>query len=236
VKPKVSVITNSYRDNQKHLVESLKSHQRQRGVDIQLILSTVEKDPAIFTGRRMGVEVVISKRPGIYSQLNNALGRVTGDWYCYSSGNDVSLPTKLMDEVRTCVAFKCGVCYSAFQTAGENLVVKETCVLPPYSYKRHLTTNFIIDSALIRRDILEKYKPFREQYGNHAYWDFWLRVAEGEGPGTFVSNPKPEKLYRVCRSSRHIRRKRNLALRQENKKTRSAMLTDHLKKLRRGER
>jgi len=61
-------------------------------------------------------------------------------------------------------------------------------------------------------------------------------VAEGEGPGTFVSNPKPEKLYRVCRSSRHIRRKRNLALRQENKKTRSAMLTDHLKKLRRGER
>ena len=227
---KVSIIINSYNDNQLFLSQAIKSYLNQRKVDLQLIISTVKKDPSIITAEKINknIDVVINEKAGIYSQLNYALNYIDGDWFAYASGNDVALHEKLFDEVSLCKGNK-KVCYSAFYSSNENLKNKRLTKLRKYNYQQHLKGNFVSDLGLLRVDLLHKYMPFIEKYGNHAYWDFWLRIAEGEGPTCFVYNPKPEWIYRISKDSRHIRRKKDKAWQKRNTKARHKMLADHIK-------
>jgi hypothetical protein len=62
--------------------------------------------------------------------------------------------------------------------------------------------------------------PFKEEFGNFAYHDFWLRIAKGEG-NIFAYNDSPTWMYRISDKSRHISKRENkelLALEERQKK------------------
>ena len=227
--PRVSIVMNSYRDDPSRLRAAIRSYRKQCGVQLQLIVSTVQGDRAIRIAQAKADKVVVNAHAGIYSQLNAALSHVTGDWYAYASGNDTALPTKLADEIALCEQQQKVVCYSDFRVVNEVDGTTTSTKFFEYDYARHLRGNFVSDLGLVRRDILDKYSPLREQYANMAYWDFWLRVAEGEGD-VFVYNSKPEWVYYVTRSSRHVQRLSSVSARQENTMLRQRMLADHRNK------
>lgn len=226
----VSVIMNSYRDNPVFLRQAIESYISQENVNTNLILSTVAGDSSIGIAKSINgrITIVENKEPNIYAQINNAIQFVDSDFYCYASGNDVSLPSKLKDESDICSIGNNLVCYSAFIITDENLKRTSIQKVFTYNYKKHLSkNNFVSDCAMIRSDILKKYSPFREQYRNHAYHDFWLRIAEGEKTGVFVCNKKPEWLYRVSPTSLHIKRKKNKNLKDINIYYQKIMLASH---------
>ena len=209
--PFVSVVMNTLRDGAA-FDRALASYQAQQRVRLQLIVSTVPDDPAVAKTLAAGAQVIVGPA-GIYAQLNRALPLVEGDWFAYASGNDYAAPDKLVTEASCCKKAGAGVCYSAYVQVydGKSLLVS----FPVYSYRRHLQGNFVSDCSMMSAGLLKKYGPFRTRFKNKAFWDFWLRVAEGEGERAFTRNPRSTWFYCVTRSSRHQRRKRDPAWRRE---------------------
>jgi glycosyltransferase involved in cell wall biosynthesis len=219
---------NTYKGNQKWLAAAIDSYMLQKKVKVQLIISTVCGDPSIRIARDKGAEVFESDKPGIFYQLNNALPKVTGDWFCYAAGDDIALPTKLVDEIEMCISKKKKVCYSRFDHVDQSLKLKYSPKFPNYSLRQHLKGNFVNDCAMMHRSILEKYKPFDSEIcGNHAFWDFWLRVAKSEG-SVFVYNSKPEWLYRQHSQAKHIKRKKDAKEQQINLEYKHKMFKKHI--------
>ena len=224
--PKATVIINTYRESIKLLSETIMGYEAQEGVDLQILVSTVSGDPSIPIAIHRGHDVAISPEPGIYSQLNNSLKYVTGDWVCYASGNDFPAPDKIASEIKMCKKKKKKVCYSAFYKTDSLLCVRSIAKFQPYDYQRHLSGNFVNDCSMISKKILDKYGPFDEQWGNHAFWDFWLRVYEGEG-NVFTYNPVPTWYYRLTSESQHIKRSRSEEAKKINESLRIKMIESH---------
>jgi ribosomal protein L24E len=151
---------------------------------------------------------------------------VKTDWFSYASGNDVAAPTKMINEIECCLKNGKKICYSNFYHTDKDLKVTRTTDFYKYDYKVHLKGNFVNDCATIHKSILDKYMPFDITWKNHAYWDFWLRVYEGEGD-VFCFNPNPEWYYRVSKNSKHIQRSRNPEKIKQNKKMKYKMLQSH---------
>ena len=102
---KATVIINTYNEKPEYLRATVEAFLNQVGVDLQIIISTVEGDPAIYgiyNGYPIEIDLCISKRPGIYYQLNNAMKLATGDWITYMSSNDIPTPDKIISEIRAC--------------------------------------------------------------------------------------------------------------------------------------
>lgn len=204
--PLVSVVMNTYRTASRYLEDALESYLTQQGVEVQLVVSTVEGDPAVATARARGCQVVLSDRPGIYTQLNNALPAVEGEWFAYAAADDVAEPWKLADEVATCAAASVDVCYSSFYITDHLLRVRSMfrAPAPEYSWERHLQSNYVSDCALMSRSLLAACGPFDVSVGDHAYWDFWLRAHRVHG-ARFAYNPKPEWYYRQHTEAVHAK-------------------------------
>lgn len=226
IKYDASVIINTYRNSDNNLEEAIKSYLNQHGVNMQLIISTVKGDSSIKLAEKYNLECCISDKPGIYEQLNKALSLIKNDYFAYASGNDVAYPNKMFDEIDHCVKANKMVCYSGFDYANADLKVYATKIFHDYNYERHLKGNFVNDCATIHKSMLDKYAPFKLEFKNHAYWDFWLRIFEGEG-NVFVYNPNPTWIYRVSNKSSHVIRSKDEKKIQENNESRIKMLSTH---------
>ena len=97
----------------------------------------------------------------------------------------------------------------------------------PYSRELHLRGNYVSDCSLVRWAVLRRYLPLREEWGNAAFWDLWLRVAEGEGEEAFTYNPEPTWVYRITAGSRHMRRRRDPAWRARERALKARMVASH---------
>ena len=222
-----SIIMNSYRNSDEYLKQAISSYKTQENASCQIIVSTVEGDSAIRVAKEMGVEVVVSSTGGIYSQINAAIPNVKEDWFCYASGNDVALPNKIHDEIRNNLNIKKEVCYSAYYKCDGNLNKISTQPLPSaYVYKNHLKRNYVSDVSMVSSRLLMQFSPFVLKFGNHAFWDFWLRIAEKEG-NVFCYNNTPTWLYRIEDISQHVVRSKNKARQKENEKSKIFMLKNH---------
>jgi len=231
-----TTLINSLDDNQKKLKRSIESCLDQDGATIQIILSTVENDPSIQTAKKISkdIDIVINEKPSIYGQINNALPFVKYDWFSFFSGNDVALKNKIRDEMDMCVGEK-KVCYSSYYMLDKKLNAKEgldkknlrTISLPDYDYENHLGNNFITDVSLIHKSILEKYSPFKEKFDKFAFYDFWLRVAEGEGASVFAYNNKLSWTYVIDKNSLCQSRFRDKKRKKKYKLYRKFMLSYH---------
>lgn len=203
---RVSVIMNCYRVSVRFLEDAIESYKTQAGVDVQLIVSTVVGDEAVQIANSRDCTVVVSERPGIYAQLNNALRVVDGDWFAYAAGDDIAEPHKLAHELAICLEQGADVCYSSFYITDHLLRVRSVFRPPSAEYSRdlHLQSNFVSDCALMSRTLLESCSPFDESVGDHAFWDFWLRARRDHG-ANFAYNPKPEWYYRQHGEAIHAR-------------------------------
>ena len=203
-----TVIINSYNEKENLFKRALTSVLQAQPT--QVIVSTVKGDRCIGWVEP-GVEVVVSDKPGIFSQIEAAAKLVTGKYVCYCSSNDVMLNYKLKTESGILEKTGKKVCYSAFfvQHQGRQAVRR----FRDYDYKSHLKGSYVSDCAMIETEIFKKYLPFR--FGNQGYWDLFLRIYEGEGD-VFTYNPHPTWIYDITGDSRHQRRKRSPEMVQRN--------------------
>ena len=221
-----SVVINTYKEIRGNLVKTIKGFKNQKDVDMQIIISTVKEDSAIEIAKEFDCDVCISDEPGIYTQLNNAIKLVKNDWYCYMSGNDEVYSTKIIDEINCCLQQGKLVCYSNFVRFKNGKKIS-TRRFKDYDYAKHLKGNFVNDAALVHKSILDKYTPFNVKWGNSAYYDFWLRIYEGEG-NVFCHNNKNGFKYIIRTSSKHEKRKKDITERLKTKKLRELMLQQHI--------
>lgn len=197
----VTVIINTYNEDPKVLQRAIESYRNQdyKG-GIQIIISTVEGDPCIgdpLFKDCLTFVLPLADHPGkspagAYAQINGALNFIHPDsqWLCYASGNDYAKPNKITSEIATCLTHQREVCYSAFTKVEPDGKKIADVLFHQYDYKRHLQGNFVSDCSLISRRLVDKYLPYRIEFGNFAHWDSWLRMYEGEGD-VFVYNHVP---------------------------------------------
>lgn len=233
---KATIIMNCIHEDFGYLRSAIKSYVNQEGVEVQLIVSTIEDDPCIGFIRINfpSVELCIypkSEHPGkcpqgSFLQINKALPMMTGEWFAFASSNDIAKPDKIKQEIEKCLSTEKKICYSSYETINESGAVTLLQKFHDYNYIKHLSGNFVSDCALIHKSIVDKYLPFKTEYNNYAYWDLWLRVHEGEGD-VFCYNEKPTWEYRILNSSMHIARRKDPALIASHKKDRERMLADH---------
>ena len=224
----VSVIINTYKEDETILRQAIESYISQMGVSTQVIISTVVGDTAVKIAESyQGVEIFQSEEPGIYQQLNNALEMVSGDWFVYASGNDIAKPNKLYNEVECCRRNNKLICYSDFVIVDHKLKMIKKRMFHPYDPEMHLKGNYVNDCALMHRSILDKFKPFNwQKWGNHAYYDFWLRVYRQIGD-VFCYNQSFEWFYRMSPTSSHVVRAQDTAKKLANKKIRNELTVFH---------
>lgn len=250
--PFISVIMNTFRENPKYLKDAVLSYVKQRNVDVQLIISTVEGDPSIeFVKKTLReeryakenlldkIEFCISTKKehpgkgiaGIYYQLNKATSVIKDEsqWFCYASSNDVAVITKLETEVAVCTKAKKQVCYSAYAKTNALLKNIKPVNFHQFNYLKLLKGNFISDCSLIRTDLLKRFLPFNPRYYNCGFWDLWLRVYNEVG-NVFVYSPAIAFLYRITPESTHVQRQKELRKKQVYAKGRLAMRQNILKK------
>ena len=225
-KYEASVIINTYKNDIIQLKAAIESYLMQQQVKVQIIISTAKGDSSIQIAKSYGLECCVSETPGIYQQLNKAIKLVKNEWFAYASGNDIASPTKMIEEIECCIENKKKICYSNFYHTDENLKVTKTTNFYKYNYQAHLKGNFVNDCATIHKSILDKYMPFKEEWGNYAYWDLWLRVYKGEGD-VFWFNPNPTWYYRVSQNSKHVKRAKKPKEVREYKNLKYKMLRHH---------
>jgi hypothetical protein len=227
---KVSVIITTYNDEYKDIDNSIRSIQKQ-SVDHEIIISFPSNDVNAHLYRQdsriRANEVDASKHPGrspegSFFQLNDAMKMITGTHFLFFS-NDIMYGGKL--ELET--SYEGKIVITGFDYANERMQVTGSFTPKEYSYNEHLTGNIIPDCTTIPMWIMEKYGPFRsELYGNYAYWDFWLRVYEGEG-NIFINDTFTTWLYIQRQSSMHVKRSKDAAEQKRCDVLRRKMLKDH---------
>jgi len=220
----VTVIVNSFGEKEVVFREAMQSILN--AMPSQVILSTVVGDECIGWISDSRIDVVISDEPSVYGQLNKAVPLVRMPYTCYASSNDIMCPHKLRDEVAILKEKDMGVCYSSFDKLYPDTGGKTVHISRGYSYSKHLRGSIVSDCAMVKTDILRKYYPFKEEYGNKAFYDFWLRVYEGEGD-VFINNRNPTWCYVIHNDSSHIQRSKGSAAWNLNKELTKKVLKDH---------
>lgn len=214
----VTILINTYDEKPEWLRQSIESYIDQ-SVDTQILISTLPDDPNIeLLAEYSEVEIHLcdpighpGKSPaGSYYQIHSALPFVRGDWFCFFSSNDYALPWRLEDELNALKMPGKLVCYSTFNEVDETGTKLRTKEFPSiYNYKRHMFGNFVSDVCLTHISLIKKYTPFHvDELGNYSYWDFWLRIYEGEGD-VFIYHPHPTWNYRQNDQAMHILRRKD---------------------------
>ena len=229
MKPLISVVMITIGDEKKYVSESMDSFLKQEDVEVQLILSTVDKDKSIKIAENKDIkDIIINKKPNSYKQISKGAKKAKGNWICCAGGNDVALPFKLKDEYNLCKKYDKKICYSALYHTNSNLKILSKALFCDYSYKEHLRGNFVADNALVNTELFMHYMPFKYEFNNYAYWDLWLRICEYEEKDIFVYNNKPNFLYRrQTRKSRRDQKLGNKKLWNKDEMDRREMLSYH---------
>ena len=228
-KPLISVIINTINEREDYLTAAIDSYLNQERIEVQLIISTIAEDSSIKVAERYGdkVEVRVSETKGIYEQLNNAIMFVKGEYFTILSGNDVACKDKLWNEYYSCIEQCKLICYSNYYKCDKDLNIGKTIKFKEYSITDHLQGNMVNDGALVHSSLL-KHLPFDTEWGNHAFYDYWLRIYKKLG-NVFAFNPVPAFYYRVNKHSNHIKRKYNADEKQDNKDKVQKLLEHHKK-------
>lgn len=222
------------------LHRSIESYLNQERVDLQLIISTVKGDKNIkyVKGKYPKIEIIQMSRNnhliskgikspiGSFMQLNNALPFVRGDWFTFCSSNDYAYSNKLCAEIELCFSTSKEVCYSAYDTIDSNNELIKKYYFHDYDYTKHLAGNFVADSSVVSKRLVNKYLPFKIELKNYAYWHLWLSIFEGEGD-VFCYNPHPTWAYMQDEESMHVKRWKDEKLMAEAEIDKAKMLSLH---------
>jgi len=237
---KVSVVMNTVNEDVFFLQRSIESYIQQVRVDMQLLISTVSGDKNIPFIQNKYPEIQIVEMPkelhpsfhgikspkGSFLQLNNALPFFKGEWFTFAGGNDYAYSNKLATEIELCIKREKEICYSAYDYINENNELIKKIYFREYDYEKHFIGNFVADSSIVSKRLVDKYLPFRVELNNYAYWDLWLRIFEGEGD-VFCYNNHPTWAYMQDENSMHIKRWKDEKAMAEAEMDKERMLNLH---------
>jgi hypothetical protein len=227
--PYVTIIINTVNELPERLTRAIDSYKKQENVKLQIIVSTIADDPAIALAAQMEVECVVNPVKGIYEQLNNAVNSIEGDWWSYASGNDVAQANKSIEEVNCCIKNKKLICTSDYTRINPDTNHAQLIKSREYDYQAHFERNFVSDCAMQHNSLIKKYAPFRNNlWQNDSFYDYWLRIYEGEGD-VFCYNPNSTWNYCEFDNSKHLLRKNNQQEMDLYREIREKMLASHLK-------
>lgn len=191
MRPRVSVIMNTLNEDEDRFHSAVKCILGQEGVDIHLIVNSVEGDKSYdWIEAHSGIIEYYSFRKedhpgkspvGSFWQLNQCLNYIDSEWFIFASSNCFLYSDKYINEI-TAANKKGGyIGYSNFVKIHANNAIIRRCVQGEYDHKRHLKSNFIPDQSIINYKKLKYLLPFKMKWYNMGFWDFWLRVYEHHG-------------------------------------------------------
>lgn len=226
----VTVLMNCYKEKEEIFKKAVESVLSNKGVKIQLIVSTVKDDPCIKWCKDYPIELVINETAGIFTQFNAMIQYIKGDYTTYASANDVMYSNKLYDEANFLAKNQhIKVVYSDFdiiEVDGREWTFKAQ----EYNYEKHLQGSFVTDCTMIRSEIYRKYFPLNLKWGNNAVWDFYLRIYKGEG-NVFAPLNISTWLYKKNKNSSSEKRKKDRAKYLENEKLKKELCNFHKKNI-----
>ena len=216
-----TILINTFNERPEWLAQNIESQLAQHG-EKQIIVSTMLQDKnhdlLMQYRRRNKIEVSFcdhTKHPGhspegAFYQINSALHLVRGEWFYYFSSNDYVDEMKIKNEKQRCIDTGKLICYSSFYHVDNDGKVMSKKTFPEkYDYQLHLTGNFVSDGSLVHTSLLRKYAPFQsDKFGNYSFWDFWLRIYEGEGD-VFCYSPENAFFYRQNEEAMHAKRRKS---------------------------
>lgn len=232
----VCAIISTFKDDWKELKQSLASVVAQSG---QVIVSMVDSDPNVDLVQEQfkGVDTVVvdgwshpgHSPQGSFIQINRALPYIdeAAKYVRWFSGDDYLHPNANQRQVEQLQKTGKKVCYGDYLRQLDGVEVRQSFY--EYSREQHQITSFVNDVALWDVSLL-KYCPFNwKDWGNYAFWDFWLRVYKVEGD-VFTYLPEVIWTYRIRQKSTHQKRLNNKDAKAIYDKQRKEFLEYHAEK------
>jgi len=210
----ISIVITTYNEDQDTLEATIDSVLSQIGVSVSLFVSSVVDDRNFrFLSEYPNIVPIFSTKEehpgygpqGSFYQLNKAIKEINPpEYFCFFSGNDIMLPNYASMCIDALKDNGKEVAYTKFVSMKNNRTVRQAC-LYPYSREAHQLGNVIPDTAIITKKMMSLL-PFRSsQFGNLAFWDFWLRIYETYGD-VFHHIPVIGWKYFLKNTSMHLNR------------------------------
>jgi len=138
---------------------------------------------------------IVSEKADYVHQRNIGIKSARGEYITLFDSDDYMLCNKLTCEIEVAKSQNALIVSSAFFVTDENLNIKSAVIPPEFSRERLLRGCMITDSCLVHRNIYNEFGLFDESYGECAFYEKWLRVAE-KYPDKIKVNKTPVFLYR----------------------------------------
>lgn len=207
-----------------------------QSVKLRLIINTLPGDPSIKhieQYKRDNIIIYLTQRnkhpgknpDGSFYQLNRALSLINTEWFVFASSNCVIDKDKYKKEIKAANKKGGYIGYSNLYKVNSGLKNKKPSIHGEYSYKRHLKGNFIPDQSVINYSKLRDLLPFKINWYNMGFWDFWLRVYEKHGDVFGYCN-EFTRYYRQDKKQMHIQLM-NLQEKSKRKQAKTLMLKTH---------
>lgn len=237
----ISILVNSYQPEKNDLLRSINGSLNQIGVNVTIIIITIEDDPTINIINELNnnkIKLVIIKKidhpgkgpKGIYYQLNEGIKHIKTRFFSYFSSNDIIYPHKSINEITKICNNDAVFCYSSFLIKYNNKVKKFSFPINKMNYTNLLNQNFINDCATIDLSKLDKKLLYFEykKFENHSYWNLWLTIIKKYGETSFIYNNNPEWEYiRNINKSQSLQRKKNIVEEFKNQNLREYLRFYH---------
>ena len=209
--PKVSVITRTHGQAQKHLENAILSVLNQTYKNIEHIIvedrTDFGKDIVDRVAAKYGNRISYVKSDGVGRSHcgNYGASQATGDYLCWLDNDDVFYADHIETLVRGLNKTDNAVCsyslaWDALSETNNGRIEETKFLLPalhnqPYDKQRLLTENFIpIQAIIFKKSLFDLYGGFEESFSQLEDWNLWTRYAQ---VGPFAYTPKVTSFYRT---------------------------------------
>jgi len=204
--PQVSVLLPVY-NAQDYLRESIDSILNQSFTDFELIIindgSTDSSKEIIQSYTDPRIRLIDQANAGLPVSLNRAIAMAQGQYLARQDADDVSLPTRLEEQVRFMEQEGLDICGCDFDIINESGQIMESITVPhtPESMVITLacTVPFAHGSVMMRQSFLGKHTLKYDESVVTEDYDLWSRIYQSKG--VFGNVPKPLFLYRQLSQS-----------------------------------
>lgn len=204
-KPLVSIVMATYRQSA-FIRAALISCFNQTYPNIEVIVVSVDNDKdtsGVLASVPLPFIWIISEKADYVYQRNLGIQSARGEYITLADSDDVLLPHKISSEVQIAEREKALVVTSGFFICDESLNIREAYI-PPSKITREmlLKSCLITDLCLVHRDVYSEFGLFDESYGECAFYEKWLRIAE-KYEDRIKTNQQPVFMYRTHPQQMH---------------------------------
>ena len=180
MKPKVSIIMIVYDQRKDWFMTALDSAYKQTYENTEVIVSTIEGDPAAEWAKIFpGVKVVTGTVPDAKGQLNTGIRFCTGDYVVVLASDDFYYPNAIKVMMDTAIEKDSVMVYSDLHHADQDLNIVMIQEAPrEFDYNKLEQLQFMCDSTLVKKSVLEEFGLYQTKWRKFAMWVMWLQIGK----------------------------------------------------------